>query len=98
MTYFTDGDSHITEPLEVTTNHSTHYATFSSNNRYGQDFRRIRLRKERCRIDFQANQNFDYNSDITILEIKQADQKFRNTDTREGNIHFQLLKSSFITC
>lgn len=95
--YLMRGDAMITDPEEVAEMLADHYSNISSSESYSQDFLRLKARAERTPIEFNEENNADYNVPMSLLELKIALKSCRNTAPGNDRIHYQMLKHLHIS-
>lgn len=87
----------VTEEGEVANILAQHYESVSSHNSYSAEFLQIKRNQEADQLDFSSREEYDYNSPITIKEIKGVLQQCKNTAPGEDGVVYQMLKRIHLT-
>jgi len=69
-----------------------HFATVSSSNNYTPNFMRIKTQAEAENLNFSGGDQLNYNSPITMKELKGALKETRNTSPGADEIRYEMLK------
>lgn len=88
----------ITEPAQVAEMMAEHYESISSNQRYSEQFKRVKGRMESTVLNFNTNAELEYNAEFTMLEMERALASCKNTAPGEDMISYKMVKHSHITC
>ena len=67
------------------------FAEKSSSSNYSAAFQKIQNTKEKTKLNFKSN-NYNYNKDFTMKELKKALKKCHDTAVGCDDIHYQFLK------
>ena len=91
--YLIKNNQIITDSETVAELMATHYETISSNRNYSQQFRRLQQTQEHI-INFNTQQDLQYNSPLTIIEFKRMLSLCGNSATGEDKISYNMIKNS----
>ena len=95
--YLIKNNNHITNEEEVAELMASHYETISSNDSYNQKFQRHRAIYEK-QLNFSTSNELNYNSSITILELKRMLAISANTAAGGDQITYNMIQKSHETC
>lgn len=87
----------ITEPREIAELLADHYEQVSSSNNYRPEFLRTKFRRELENINFESNENFDYNDPITIHELTGVLNQCSDTSPGQDQITYLMLQKMHAT-
>ena len=92
--YLIQNGAHITNDKDVADALASHYEYVSSTGRYNDEFKHIKQHRESVSLNFtERTTQHDYNSPITILELKTMLKKCKNTAAGPDKIHYKMLKN-----
>ena len=91
--YLIKNNQIITDSSEVAEMMASHYETISSNRNYNQQFRRLQQTQEHP-INFNTLQDLQYNSPLTIIELKRMLSLCGNSATGIDKISYAMIKKS----
>ena len=64
---------------------------FSSTDNYSDEFQRIKMLKEKRRLDFSSKNAEEYNLPFSVTELRQSLQKTNDSAIGLDQVHYQLL-------
>ena len=68
----------------------------SSTDDYSDEFQRIKMLKEKWRLDFSSKNEEEYNLPFSMTELRQLLQRANDSATGLDQVHYQLLTNSQI--
>ena len=86
-------ERHVTDKHEIAEIMAQHYEKISSNDNYSPQFNNIRNREEQI-INFDTDEDLQYNSPLTLLELKRMISHSKKTATGEDSISYNMIKRS----
>ena len=81
----------ITDKKEVAEVLAKNLSKHSSTDNYSDEFQRIKMLKEKRRLDFNSKNEEEYNLPFSVAELKQSLQRANDSDTGLDQVHYQLL-------
>lgn len=88
----------MADPADVAEALADHYASVSSRRNYSARFLRQKEQVEAVPLNFCSQQEHEYNSPLTFLELRCMLRNCGNTAARPDSIHYAMLKHSHPTC
>ena len=86
------GDDVVTSKADIADVLADTFAEKSSSLNYSTSFQKFKDTKEKTKLNFNSNNNEQYNKDFTIKELKKALKKCHDTAVGCDDIHYQFLK------
>ena len=80
----TDNNKKVAEPLAI------NLSKYSSTDSYSSEFQKIKMLKEKRRLDFSSKNENDYNIPFSVTELKQPLQRANDSATGLDQVHYQL--------
>ena len=81
----TDNNKKVAEPLAI------NLSKYSSTDSYSSEFQKIKMLKEKRRLDFSSKNEDDYNLPFSMTELKQSLQRSNDAATGLDQVRYQLL-------
>ena len=75
----------MAEPLAI------NVSKYSSTDNYSSEFQKIKMLKEKRRLDFSSKNEDDYNLPFSMTELKQSLQRPNDSATGLDQVYYQLL-------
>ena len=88
-----DNDTFLTSEKDISKKLGETFSKYSSSNNYTPTFQRYKNTAEKSKLNFNSNNQENYNSPFSIEELKTSLSKAHNTACGPDGIHYQLLKS-----
>ena len=89
----TQQNSSATTAEEIANTLAESFASKSSSDNYSEQFKNIKSKKEKQRLNFNSKNDEDYNKPFSITELKDSLSNSKNSAAGPDDIHYQFLKN-----
>ena len=87
-----EGDQYYTTHQEIANRLGQTFSNISSAENYQPNFKRVKDQEERKNLNFQSNEEQDYNKKFSLEELEAALQRTKNTVPGPDDVHYRMLR------